>query len=135
MLAQQALLWLWHLWSLLQKLWSERGSNMSVSVATIGCHLVTSEPLLCLEEVVEQPYITAAVNIPLQVDVGAGFGEPSTSCGRFRRLRVLACSHSDRGQIYPKRAHITKALSTSSRWRMIAKLKAARWPGRIRTCN
>ena len=42
-----------------------------------GVHLVTSEPLVTLTEVTTLcRYVTAAVQIPASVDVGAGFGEP-----------------------------------------------------------
>ena len=94
----------------------------------LGAHLVTSEPLLCLEEVVRTArYITAAVNIPLQVDVGAGFGEPLHVMRTVQEIEsagVAAIQIED--QIYPKRAHYHKGIEhIIPVEEMIAKLKAA----------
>jgi len=94
----------------------------------LGAHLVTSEPLMSLEEVVRAArYITAAVNIPLKVDAGAGFGEPlhvMRTVREFENAGVAAIQIED--QIYPKRAHYHKGIEHIIPVEdMIAKLKAA----------
>jgi 2-methylisocitrate lyase-like PEP mutase family enzyme len=94
----------------------------------LGAHLATTEPLLSMEEVVrETRYITAAINIPLQVDAGAGFGEPlhvMRTVQEFERAGVAAIQIED--QIFPKRAHYHKGIEHVVPIEdMVAKIKAA----------
>ena len=94
----------------------------------LGAHLVTSEPLMCLEEVVRTArYITAAINIPLKVDADAGYGEPlhvMRTVQEFENAGVAAIQIED--QIFPKRAHYHKGIEhIVPAEEMIAKLKAA----------
>ncbi len=94
----------------------------------LGAHLATSEPLLCLEDVVRAArYITAAINIPLRVDAGAGFGEPlhvMRTVREFEDAGVAAIHIED--QIFPKRVHYHKGVEhVVPVEEMIAKLKAA----------
>ena len=94
----------------------------------LGAHLVTAEPVMCLEEVVRAArYITAAINIPLKVDAGAGFGEPLHVMRTVRELEnagVAVIQIED--QIFPKRAHYHKGIEHIVPIEdMIAKLKAA----------
>lgn len=73
----------------------------------LGAHLATSEPLMHLEDLVRASrYITSAINIPLKVDAGAGFGEPLHVMRTVRELEQagVAAIHIE-DQIYPKRAH------------------------------
>lgn len=73
----------------------------------LGAHMMTSEPLLTMTEVVDTcRRITAAVDIAVKVDMGAGFGEPlhiMRSVREAERAGVAALHIED--QIYPKRAH------------------------------
>ncbi|HUY14592.1 MAG TPA: isocitrate lyase/PEP mutase family protein [Terriglobia bacterium] len=77
-------------------------AGSALGVATCIC-----EPALSLEDVAEATWhITAAVNIPLTVDAGAGFGEPAHV---FHTVRLLehagAAGMHIEDQIYPKRFH------------------------------
>lgn len=65
------------------------------------------EPLLSLEDVAEATRrITAAVNIPLIVDVGAGYGEPAHVVHTVRSFENAgAAGFHIEDQIYPKRFH------------------------------
>ncbi len=94
----------------------------------LGAHLGTSEPLLCLEDLVRAcRYITAAINIPLKVDADAGFGEPLHVMRTIRELEMagVAAAHIE-DQIYPKRAHYHKGIEHVIEVEdMVAKLKAA----------
>lgn len=65
------------------------------------------EPNLCLEDMAEATRaITAAINIPLVVDAGAGFGEPAHVVHTVRVLEHAGAAgmHLE-DQIYPKRFH------------------------------
>src|SRR5947209_18131376 len=43
----------------------------------LGSHLAVSEPLMTMTEVVEASRrITGSIDVPLKVDVGAGYGDP-----------------------------------------------------------
>jgi methylisocitrate lyase len=94
----------------------------------LGAHLGTSEPLLCLEDLVRAcRYITAAINIPLKVDADAGFGEPVHVMRTIRELEAagVAAAHIE-DQIYPKRAHYHKGIEhVIPAEDMVAKIKAA----------
>jgi methylisocitrate lyase len=74
------------------------------SLAAAWC---VPEPLLSLEDVAEATRrITAAVNIPLVVDVGAGFGEPAHVVHTVRTFENAgAAGFHIEDQIYPKRFH------------------------------
>jgi methylisocitrate lyase len=94
----------------------------------LGAHLATSEPLMCLEDVVRAArYITAAIDIPLKVDADAGFGEPvhvMRTVREFEAAGVAAIHIED--QIYPKRVHYHRGIEhVTPVDQMIAKLKAA----------
>jgi methylisocitrate lyase len=94
----------------------------------LGASLSTSEPLLCLEDLVGIcRYITAAINIPLKVDAGAGFGEPLHVMRTIRQLEaagVAAVFIED--QIFPKRVHYHKGVEhTIPAEDMVLKIKAA----------
>lgn len=94
----------------------------------LGSHLGTSEPLLCLEDLVRAcRYITAAINIPLKVDADAGFGEPLHVIRTIRELEMagVAAAHIE-DQIYPKRAHYHKGIEhIIDAEEMVTKLKVA----------
>ena len=94
----------------------------------LGSHLVTSEPLLTLTEVAEAcRYMTAAVQLPVVVDVGAGYGEPLHVMRTVRELeRAGASAIHIEDQIYPKRVHYHKGVEhVISRQEMLTKIKAA----------
>ena len=111
------------------KIMERVGFNMvTLGGYDLGAHLVTSEPLMCLEEVVRiSRYITAAINIPLMVDAGAGFGEPLHVMRTVKELESagVAAIHIE-DQIFPKRAHYHKGVEHIIPIKdMIAKIKAA----------
>ena len=94
----------------------------------LGAHLVTSEPLLTLTEVASTcRYITAAVDIPVKMDVGTGFGEPLHVMRTIRELeRAGAAAVHLEDQIFPKRAHYHKGIEhVVSREVAVARIKAA----------
>jgi 2-methylisocitrate lyase-like PEP mutase family enzyme len=65
------------------------------------------EPNLCLEDMAEATRrITSVVNIPVVVDVGAGFGEPAHMMRTVRLMENAGASgiHLE-DQFYPKRFH------------------------------
>jgi methylisocitrate lyase len=78
----------------------------------MGAHLATSEPLLSLEDVATcVRYVTQAVNVPVMVDVGAGWGEPLHVLHTVRVLEHSgAASVHLEDQIFPKRAHYHKGV-------------------------
>ena len=94
----------------------------------LGAHLCTTEPLLTMMEVMDSArYITRAVNIPLKVDCGAGFGEPLhvTRTVREAQAAGIACIHIE-DQVFPKRAHYHKGLEhVIPADEMVDKIKAA----------
>jgi methylisocitrate lyase len=73
----------------------------------LGANLAVSEPLLSMSEVVDAARrLTAAIEIPLVVDAGAGFGDPlhlTRAVREFERAGVAAIHVED--QVFPKRAH------------------------------
>ena len=94
----------------------------------LGKHLVVTEPLLTLTEVANAcRYITAVIDIPLVVDVGAGFGEPLHVVRTVREMeRAGAAAIHIEDQAYPKRAHYHKGVERIiSRQEMLSKIKAA----------
>lgn len=93
----------------------------------MGAALVTSEPLMTQTEVAHiTRYVTAAVKIPVVVDVGAGFGEPLHVMRMTREMEGTgaACLQIE-DQIFPKRAHYHKGIEhTVPTGEFIAKIKA-----------
>jgi 2-methylisocitrate lyase-like PEP mutase family enzyme len=101
---------------------------LSLGGYQLGVHYCTSEPLLTLTELTNASrYITSAVNIPLIVDAGAGFGEPLHVMRTVRELeRAGAAALHIEDQIFPKRVHYHKGVEhLVSREEMVAKIKAA----------
>lgn len=78
----------------------------------LGAHLVTSEPLLTLTEVADScRYMTSAVNIPVVVDAGTGWGEPLNVMRTVRELeRAGAAALHIEDQHFPKRVHYHKGI-------------------------
>jgi methylisocitrate lyase len=78
----------------------------------LGASTCVPEPLLCLEEVmIATRRITAAVNIPLMVDGGAGFGDATFVIRTITELeRAGAASVHIEDQVYPKRVHYHKGI-------------------------
>ena len=80
---------------------------LDLSGYSMGAAMCVPEPILSLEDVAEVTRrITAAVNIPLIVDVGAGYGEPAHvvhTVQVFEHAGAAGLHIED--QIYPKRFH------------------------------
>jgi methylisocitrate lyase len=94
----------------------------------MGIHYSTSEPLLTLTEIASSSrYVTSAVQIPVIVDAGAGFGEPLHVMRTVRKLeRAGVAGFHIEDQIYPKRAHYHKGIEhIIPRQEMVTKIKAA----------
>ena len=75
-----------------------------------GASRCTSEPLLTMDEQLRTARdVAAAIDIPLVVDGGAGFGEPLHTMRTVREcIRAgIAGAHIE-DQLYPKRAHYHK---------------------------
>jgi len=75
-----------------------------------GASRCTSEPLLTMDEQLRTAgAVAAAIDIPLVVDGGAGFGEPLHTMRTVREcIRAgIAGAHIE-DQLYPKRAHYHK---------------------------
>lgn len=75
--------------------------------SALGYETTLMEPNLGLEDMVEAlRRITSAVNIPVVVDVGAGFGEPAHMLRTIRFLEQAGAAgmHLE-DQVYPKRFH------------------------------
>lgn len=75
--------------------------------SALGYATTLIEPNLCLEDMVEATErITSVVNIPVMVDVGAGFGEPAHVIRTVRALEAAGAAgiHLE-DQFYPKRFH------------------------------
>jgi 2-methylisocitrate lyase-like PEP mutase family enzyme len=75
-----------------------------------GASRCTSEPLLTMDEQLRVAGdVAAAIDIPLVVDAGAGFGEPLHTMRTVREcIRAgIAGAHIE-DQLYPKRAHYHK---------------------------
>jgi methylisocitrate lyase len=73
----------------------------------MGAGTTITEPLLTMSEVVELTRrITQAIDVPLIVDGGAGFGDPMHSMRTVRELEhVGAAAVHIEDQVFPKRAH------------------------------
>src|ERR1700730_896357 len=80
---------------------------VSMGGYAVGASLCVPEPILSLEDLAEVTRrMTAAVNIPLIVDAGAGYGEPAHVVNTVRVLdRAGAAGIHIDDQIYPKRFH------------------------------
>jgi methylisocitrate lyase len=78
----------------------------------LGASSCIPEPLLSLEEVlIATRRITAAVEIPLMVDGGAGFGDPTHVIRAVREMeRAGAAAIHIEDQVYPKRIHYHKGI-------------------------
>jgi methylisocitrate lyase len=78
----------------------------------LGASSCVPEPLLNLEEVVlATRRITTAVAIPVMVDGGAGYGDPTHVIRTVRELeRAGAAAIHIEDQIYPKRIHYHKGV-------------------------
>lgn len=85
---------------------------MAMGGYAMGAHLATSEPLLSLGDVATcVRYVTRAVNVPVMVDVGSGWGEPLHVLHTVRVLEHSgAASIHIEDQIFPKRAHYHKGV-------------------------
>jgi methylisocitrate lyase len=73
----------------------------------IGLHLCAGQPMVTMTETVAAAReVLAAIDVPLIVDAGAGFGEPAHTHRAVRELERagIAAIHID-DQPYPKRAH------------------------------
>ncbi len=94
----------------------------------MGVGTVISEPLMTLTEVAMLCHYTcAAVNIPVFVDAGTGFGEPLHVMRTVRELErtgIAGCHIED--QIFPKRAHYHQGVEhVVSRQEFLDKIKVA----------
>ncbi len=78
----------------------------------LGASSCIPEPLISLEELlIATRRITAAVDIPLMVDGGAGFGDPAYVVRTINELeRAGAASVHIEDQVYPKRIHYHKGI-------------------------
>jgi len=78
----------------------------------LGASACVPEPLLSLEEVaMSTRRIAAAVNIPLMIDAGAGYGDPTHVIHTVRQLeRAGAAAIHIEDQVYPKRIHYHKGV-------------------------
>ena len=78
----------------------------------LGASSCVPEPLISLEELlIATRRITAAVDIPLMVDGGAGFGDPTYVIRTITELeRAGAASVHIEDQVYPKRVHYHKGI-------------------------
>jgi 2-methylisocitrate lyase-like PEP mutase family enzyme len=75
--------------------------------SALGYHTTLMEPNLTLEDMLEATRrITSVVNIPVMVDVGAGFGEPAHLLRTVRFLEQAGAAgiHLE-DQVFPKRFH------------------------------
>jgi 2-methylisocitrate lyase-like PEP mutase family enzyme len=95
---------------------------------TLGAHLLTSEPLIDLEELsAATRRITRFVEIPLIVDAGAGYGEALHTMHTIRELeRAGAAAAHIEDQHFPKRAHYHRGVEAVIELeRMLPKIRAA----------
>jgi 2-methylisocitrate lyase-like PEP mutase family enzyme len=94
----------------------------------LAAQLCTPEPLLTMTEVINSARnIVQAVNIPLKVDCGAGFGDPIHVMRTVREAEAagIACIHIE-DQLFPKRVHYHRGIEhVISSDEMIDKIKAA----------
>ena len=94
----------------------------------LGAHLVISEPLISLTELATSArYISSAVDIPLFVDAGAGYGEPLHCMHTVREIeKAGAAGLHIEDQIYPKRVHYHKGIEhVIPRDEFLGRIKAA----------
>jgi methylisocitrate lyase len=80
---------------------------LDLSGSALGYATCMVEPNLCLENVAQATRaITAVVNIPLAVDIGAGFGEPAHVAHTIRTIEQAGAAgvHLE-DQVFPKRFH------------------------------
>jgi methylisocitrate lyase len=80
---------------------------VDVAGSAVGVATCITEPALSLEDMAETVRrITAAVHVPVTVDVGAGYGEPAHVAHTVRWIEHAGASgmHLE-DQIYPKRFH------------------------------
>lgn len=93
-----------------------------------GAHLATTEPLLTMTEQVEAARrVVNAVDIPLVVDAGAGWGEPLHTMRTVREFEAagVAGIHIE-DQEFPKRAHYHRGIEhVCSRKEFLDKIEAA----------
>jgi methylisocitrate lyase len=80
---------------------------LSLAGSMLGYSTCTGEPGLSLRDLVETTFsITAAVNIPLMIDAGAGYGEPVHVIHTIQALEQAGAAAAQiDDQIYPKRFH------------------------------
>jgi methylisocitrate lyase len=96
---------------------------------SLGAHTCITEPLLTMTENLKAAKsIVNAINIPLIVDAGAGYGEPmhvTRTVEEFERIGVAAIHIED--QIFPKRAHYHRSYQERiiSREQMAEKIRYA----------
>ncbi len=78
----------------------------------LGASACVPEPLLSLEEVaMSTRRIAAAVNIPLMIDAGAGYGDATHVIRTVQELqRAGAAAIHIEDQVYPKRIHYHKGV-------------------------
>jgi 2-methylisocitrate lyase-like PEP mutase family enzyme len=94
----------------------------------MGAHLVSGEPLLSLDVCARITRdVTFAVDLPVMIDAGAGWGEPLHVAHTTRVLeRAGAASMHLEDQAYPKRAHYHRGIEhVVSIPEMVDKIKAA----------
>ena len=94
----------------------------------LGAHLVISEPLISLTELATSTrYISSAVDIPLFVDAGAGYGEPLHCMHTVHEIeKAGAAGLHIEDQIYPKRVHYHQGVEhVVPREEFLARIKAA----------
>ena len=94
----------------------------------MGASNCLTEPLMTMSEVVKAAeYVTDAIDIPLIVDAGAGFGDATQvmrAVREFKKVGVSAIHIED--QYFPKRCHYHAGImSVIPRDEMLAKIKAA----------
>lgn len=80
---------------------------LDLSGNSLGVDMCVPEPILSLEDVAEATRrITAAVHIPLIVDVGAGYGDPAHVVHTVHAFEHAgAAGFHIEDQVYPKRFH------------------------------
>lgn len=94
----------------------------------LGAHMMTSEPLLTMTEVVNAcRYVASGVNIAVKVDLGTGYGEPLHIMRSVREIeRAGAAAFHIEDQIYPKRAHYHQGIEhVVPREEAVSRIKAA----------
>jgi methylisocitrate lyase len=94
----------------------------------LGAALVISEPLISLTELASTTrYITSAIDIPLFVDAGAGYGEPLHCMHTVHEVeKAGAAGLHIEDQIYPKRVHYHMGIEhVVPREEFLARIKAA----------